>query len=41
MPLDFNLKLFRDSKNYEIIKVEDKNIVLNVNKMTDFENLLR
>ena len=37
--LDFNLKLFRDSKNYEIINVEDKNIVLNLNHLFDLEQL--
>ena len=38
--LDNNLKTFRDSKKYEIIDVEDKNIVLNLNEFIDFENLL-
>lgn len=37
--LDFNLKLFRDSKNYEIINVEDKNIVMNLNHIFDLEQL--
>ena len=39
--LDLNLKLFRDSKKYEIIKTEDRNIVMNLNNILDYENLLR
>ena len=38
-PIESNLKLFRDSKNYEIIKVEDKNIVINLNQVSDVINL--
>ena len=38
-PLDMNLKLFRDSKNYEIINVRDKNIVINLNQVSDIINL--
>ena len=37
--LDNNLKMFRDSKKYEIINVEDKNIVMNLNDITDFDNI--
>ena len=37
--LDSNLKVFRDSKNYEIISVEDENIVMNLNNILDFNNL--
>lgn len=37
--LDFNLKSFRDSKNYEIISVEDKNIVINLNNLLDYQNI--
>ena len=39
LPLDYNLKRFRDSKNYEIINVEDKNIVINLNYILDLEKL--
>ena len=38
-PLDFNLKRFRDSQNYEIINVEDSNIAINLNDVLDFNNL--
>ena len=38
-PLDSNLKLFRDSKKCEIINVEDKNIVMNLNEILDFNKL--
>ena len=34
-PLDSNLKEFRNSKKYEIIQVEDENIVLNLNTVLD------
>lgn len=34
-PLDSNLKEFRNSKKYEIINVEDSNIVLNLNTVLD------
>ena len=37
--LDYNLKLFRDSKNYEIIDVEDENILLNINNVFDVEDI--
>ena len=37
--LDFNLKLFRDSKKYEIINVVDENIVLNINNVFDFDDV--
>ncbi len=37
--LDYNLKLFRDSKKCEIINVEDKNIVMNLNTILDFNKL--
>ena len=37
--LDNNLKSFRDSKNYEIISVEDKNIVINLNEFLDYQNI--
>lgn len=39
LPLDYNLKLFRDLKKYEIIEVEDKNIILNLNTVLDIENI--
>jgi len=39
MPLDSNLKVFRDSKNYEIIMVKDKNIVINLNEFLDYQNI--
>ena len=39
MPLDSNLKAFRDSKKYEIIDVEDENIVINLNTILDFNKL--
>ena len=39
MDLDNNLKSFRDSKNYEIINVEDKNIVINLNNFLDYQNI--
>ena len=39
MSLDNNLKSFRDSKNYEIIDVEDKNIVINLNEFLDYQNI--
>ncbi len=39
MSLDNNLKSFRDSKKYEIISVEDKNIVVNLNDVLDYENI--
>ena len=39
LPLDYNLKLFRDSKDYEIINVEDKNIVVNLNEFLDYLNI--
>lgn len=39
MSLDSNLKLFRDSKKCEIINVEDKNIVMNLNTILDFNKL--
>lgn len=35
LPLDDNLKRFRDSKKYEIISVRDKNIVINLNNVLD------
>ncbi len=38
-PLDLNLKVFRDSKNYEIINVDDKNILMNLNSVLDLENI--
>lgn len=38
-PLDFNLKMFRDSKNYEIINVGDQNIVVNLNEYLDYLNI--
>ena len=37
--LDINLKIFRDSKKCEIINVEDKNIVINLNYILDLEKL--
>ncbi len=37
--LDNNLKMFRDCKNCEIINVEDKNIVMNLNYILDFYQL--
>ena len=37
--LDNNLKMFRDSKNCEIINVEDKNIAINLNNILDFYQL--
>ena len=37
--LDNNLKMFRDSKKYEIINVEDKNIIMNLNDINDFANI--
>ncbi len=37
--LDSNLKVFRDSKNYEIIRVEDRNIVNNLNDVLDYNNI--
>ena len=37
--LDNNLKLFRDTKKCEIIDVEDKNIVMNLNNLLDFKKL--
>ena len=37
--LDNNLKMFRDSKKCEIINVEDKNIVMNLNDINDFANI--
>ena len=30
---------FRDSKNYEIINVEDKNIIINLNEFLDYQNI--
>ena len=39
LPLDYNLKLFRDSKKYEIINVEDKNIVINLNSILDYQDI--
>ena len=38
-PLDSNLKVFRDSKNYEIINVDDRNILMNLNNLLDLENI--
>ena len=37
-PLDYNLKSFRDEKKYEIIEVEDNNIVINLNTVLDVIN---
>lgn len=37
--LDINLKIFRDSKKCEIIDVEDKNIVVNLNDYLDYLNI--
>ncbi len=37
--LDNNLKMFRDSKKCEIINVEDKNIIMNLNDINDFANI--
>lgn len=34
--LDLNLKIFRDSKKCEIIEVEDRNIVINLNDFLDY-----
>ena len=39
MPLDSNLKIFRDSKNYEIINVEDEFITTNLNTFLDVEKI--
>lgn len=39
MSLDNNLKSFRDSKNYEIIDVEDQNIIINLNEFLDYEHI--
>lgn len=39
MPLDENLKSFRDSKNYEIINVEDENIIINLNTILDYNKI--
>ena len=39
--LDLNLKIYRDSKKYEIIKTEDKNIIMNLNNFLDYQALLR
>ena len=39
MSLDLNLKVFRDSHKYEIINVEDKNIVNNINNINDYLSL--
>ena len=39
MSLDSNLKLFRNSKKCEIIDVEDKNIVMNLNTILDLNKL--
>lgn len=36
MSLDLNLKVFRDSHKYEIINVEDKNIVNNINYIDNY-----
>lgn len=37
-PLDFNLKSFRENHKYEIIDVEDENIVINLNTVLDVIN---
>jgi len=37
--LDYNLKLFRDSKKYEIINVQDENILLNINNVFDVHKI--
>ena len=39
MSLDNNLKVFREQEKYEIINVEDPNIVINLNTISDFINL--
>lgn len=39
-PLDSNLKVFRDSKKCEIINVEDKNIVMNLNTILDLNQAI-
>ena len=39
LSLDSNLKLFRDSKKYEIINVDDKNICINLNEFLDYQNI--
>ena len=39
MPLDSNLKIFRDSKNYEIINVEDEFITTNLNTFLDVDKI--
>lgn len=38
-PVDSNLKLFRDSHNYEIINVRDKFVVTNLNSFLDYEKI--
>ena len=40
MSLDLNLRVFRDSKKYEIITVEDKNILNNLNCFLDYQNIV-
>jgi len=39
MPTNSNLKVFRDSKIYEIINVRDKFVITNLNTILDVENL--
>ena len=36
---DYNLKLFRNENDYEIIDVVDKHILIDIDTMTDFDNL--
>lgn len=39
MPIDYNLKAFRNSHNYEIIKVIDQNILNDIDTLVDYQDL--
>lgn len=38
-PVDYNLKAFRNSHNYEIIKTTDKNILNDIDTINDYQDL--
>jgi len=38
-PVDYNLKAFRNRFNYEIIDVDDKNILNDIDTINDYQDL--
>lgn len=39
-PVESNLKEFRNSHDYEVIEVNDKNILVDIDTMSDYQNII-